>query len=72
MQFKIVADSSSDILDLTEVPFATAPLMIFTAEREFVDNAKLDVGEMVDHVVEIVGRGGAGLLGAGTGNQSHG
>ena len=53
---KIVADSSSDILDLTEVPFATAPLMIFTAEREFVDNAKLDVGEMVEFLSQYHGK----------------
>ena len=53
---KIVADSSSDILDLTEVPFATAPLMIFTAEREFVDNAKLNVGEMVEFLSQYHGK----------------
>lgn len=44
---KIVADSSADLLQLMHVPFAAAPLKIITAEREFVDDAALDVDDMV-------------------------
>lgn len=44
---KIVADSSANVLQLQNVPFAAAPLKIITAEREFVDDANLDVEEMV-------------------------
>lgn len=44
---KIVADSSADLLELEGVAFATAPLKIVTADREFVDDAALDVAEMV-------------------------
>ena len=33
---KIVADSSSDVLTLNEFPFASAPLKIVTAEKEYV------------------------------------
>ena len=43
----IVADSSADMLQMQGVPFAAAPLKIVTDTREFVDNAALDVGEMV-------------------------
>ena len=55
-KIKIVADSSADILDLTEVPYATAPLMIFTSEREFVDDAALDVAEMVEYMSQYNGK----------------
>lgn len=44
---KIVADSSANLLTLTNVPFASAPLKIITNEREFVDDAALDVVGMV-------------------------
>lgn len=55
-KIKIVADSSSDILDLTEVSYATAPLMIFTSEKEFIDDASLDVGEMVEYLSHYNGK----------------
>ena len=44
---KIVADSSANLLELAGTPFAGAPLKIITAEREFVDDATLDVAQMV-------------------------
>ena len=44
---KIVADSSANLLKLEGIPFASAPLKIITAEREFVDDATLDVAQMV-------------------------
>ncbi|MBR2080946.1 MAG: DegV family protein [Oscillospiraceae bacterium] len=45
---KIVADSSADVLELKHTAFAAAPLKIITAEREFVDDAALDVAAMVN------------------------
>ena len=44
---KIVTDSSSDVMSLSRVPFASAPLKIITAEREFVDDVALDAEEMI-------------------------
>ncbi|MBQ6799399.1 MAG: DegV family protein [Oscillospiraceae bacterium] len=44
---KIVADSSADVLELNGIPFAAAPLKVITDVREFVDDADLNVGEMV-------------------------
>ena len=44
---KIVADSSANILERKQIAFAAAPLKIITNEREFVDDAALDVGGMV-------------------------
>ena len=47
MNFKIVADSSSDVLRLPEVPFASAPLSIIAGDRTYVDTPELDVMGMV-------------------------
>ncbi len=44
---KIVADSSANLLTLEKSAFSTAPLKIITNEREFVDDAALDVDGMV-------------------------
>ncbi len=53
---KIVADSSSDVLALDGVDFASAPLKITTSEREFIDNAALNVEEMVSYLGGYRGR----------------
>ena len=47
MNIKIVADSSSDVLRLSEVPYASAPLSIIAGERTYVDDPELDVSGMV-------------------------
>lgn len=46
-KIKIVADSSANILNLNNIPFASAPLKIITDVREFVDDDKLDSNDMV-------------------------
>lgn len=45
---KIVADSAANTVALDTLPFAFAPMKISTADREFVDDAALDVAELVD------------------------
>ena len=47
-KFKIVADSSCDLLQLKHVDFAYAPMKVITAEREFVDDASLDLEGMIN------------------------
>ncbi len=59
MKYKIVADSSSDLLELEGVDYAYASLKLSTDEREFVDNAELDVDEMVDYFKSYKGRAGS-------------
>lgn len=49
---KIVADSSSDVLTLETVPFASAPLKIITSKKEYIDNHALDVSQMVNDLLE--------------------
>ena len=56
MNYKIVADSASDILTLGSVAFESAPLKIMTDEREFVDNSELDVAEMLTYLKGYKGR----------------
>lgn len=46
-KMKIVADSSANLLSLQQVPFASAPLKVIAAQREFVDDSNLNVEEMV-------------------------
>lgn len=48
MKFKIVADSSADLLTIPfDIPFESVPLKIITTEREYVDDAALDVHGML-------------------------
>ena len=56
MKFKIVADSSSDVLNLNGIDFESAPLKIITAEREFTDDEKLDVKDMVEFLSNYKGK----------------
>ena len=44
---KIVTDSSANILTLSDINFAVAPLKVITNETEFVDHNNLDVDAMV-------------------------
>jgi len=56
MNFKIVTDSSADILKLSNIPFESAPLKIITSQNEYVDNADLDVRLMVDELGKYKGK----------------
>ena len=59
MSFKIVTDSSADMTDFSKIPFASVPLTISTAEREFVDNKELDTLAMLDYLKKYKGRSGS-------------
>lgn len=47
-KIKIVSDSSSDLLMLDNIEFASSPMKIITAKREFVDNENLNVDGMAN------------------------
>ena len=47
-KIKIVSDSSSDLLMLDDIEFASSPMKIITAEREFVDDENLNVDGMAN------------------------
>lgn len=55
-KIKIVSDSSSDVISLSDVSYETAPLKVITAEKQYVDNAELDVEEMARELLAYNGR----------------
>ncbi len=55
-KIKIIADSSADLLKLSTVPFASAPLKIITADKEFVDDENVSLQEMVDYLLNYKGK----------------
>lgn len=55
-EIKIVADSSADIPTPTKVAFSSVPLKIVTAEKEYIDNADLDVEQMVNDLANYNGK----------------
>ena len=58
MKFKIVSDSSSNVLQFPGVPFASVPLTINTATAEYIDDERLDVARMVDEIKATKGKSG--------------
>ena len=55
-KIKIVSNSSSDLLMLDSVEFASSPMKIITAKREFVDDENLNVDEMANFFNEYKDR----------------
>ena len=58
MAFRIVADSSANVLSLPGVNYTTVPMKI-VADREYVDNEALDLAEMVAGLQQHKGRSGS-------------
>ncbi|MFQ9515046.1 MAG: DegV family protein [Eubacterium sp.] len=46
MKYKIVSDSSSNILTLKQIPFASVPLHIIVDEHQFIDDETVDLVQM--------------------------
>ena len=59
MNVKIVSDSSSNVFSLPEMPFASVPLKIIAGEKEYVDDARLDVSGMVADLKAYKGKSGS-------------
>ena len=55
-KIKIVTDSSSDILTVEGIDFESAPLKIVTTEKIYIDDATLDVEEMVNDLATYKGK----------------
>ncbi len=54
--YKIIADSSCDILTLDNICFQSVPLTIVTDEKEYVDDSQLDCHTMLDFLASYQGR----------------
>ncbi len=63
MKMKIVADSSADLLKIDGVDYQSVPLTLRTAEREFVDDEKNNVYEMVEYLSHYKGKSGSACPG---------
>lgn len=59
MKIKIVADSSASMITAADGSFVSVPLTLRTDEREFVDNADLDINEMTDYLASYSGKSGS-------------
>lgn len=57
--YKIVADSSVDLLSISDIPFASVPLTIVTSEKRYTDNDSLDVSEMLNDLAAYHGKSGS-------------
>ena len=55
MTYKIISDSSSDLLELSGAPYESVPLKIITDEKEYVDNTSLNVDEMISDLRQYKG-----------------
>lgn len=53
---KIVADSSADVLSIEQIAYASAPLVIRTTQKEYIDNADLDIAGMVQDLLSNTDR----------------
>lgn len=51
-EVKIVADSAADVLAITSVPYAVAPLKMIAKTGEYVDDENLEVENMIDDLAE--------------------
>ena len=60
---KIIADSSANLLSLSGAAFQSIPMVIHAGERDFLDNAQLDTGDMMDYLSTFKGRSGTACPG---------
>ena len=58
MNYRIVADSSANILSLPGQNYATVPMKV-NADREYVDDVQLDLAEMVEALRQHKGKSGS-------------
>ncbi len=58
MTYKIVSDSSSNILAMENAHFASVPMKV-RAEKEYIDNAQLDLAGMVQDLQNHKGKSGS-------------
>ena len=59
MKIKIVADSSANLRILEDNSLVSVPLTLRTDEKEFVDDASLNIEEMTDYLANYKGKSGS-------------
>lgn len=58
MKFKIVSDSTANIVKLEKVPFQSVPLKIRTDSMEYIDDENVNISEMVEFLKAYRGKSG--------------
>ena len=58
MKFKIVSDSSSNILELSGIAYSSVPLKIVAGNKEYIDDINLDLAGMVGDLKKHKGKSG--------------
>ena len=65
MKRKIVVDSAANMRAFAGVDFQSVPLVIRTADKEYVDDANLDVIDMAETLSTYKGKSGTACPGVG-------
>ena len=65
MEYKIVMDSAGDLRQMQDANFESVPLKILAGDREFVDDAAVNVEEMVEYMSSYVGKSSTACPSAG-------
>ncbi len=55
MTYRIISDSSSDLLELPGVAYESVPMKIITSEKEYVDDSALDLEGMISDLSQYKG-----------------
>ena len=58
MNYKLVADSSSNILSMEDPHYASVPMKV-RAEKEYIDDSSLDLAAMVEDLKHHKGKSGS-------------
>ena len=58
MKFKLIADSSCNIISMVNPNFGTVPMKVRT-DREYIDDANLDLAAMVEDLRNYSGKSGS-------------
>ena len=65
MKFRIVADSSADLVTAEDRSVISVPMKIMTDNKEYVDDESLDIKEMTDDLASYHGKSGSACPGVG-------
>ena len=65
MKFRIVADSSADLVTAEDRSVVSVPMKIMTDSKEYVDDENLDIKEMTDDLAAYHGKSGSACPGVG-------
>lgn len=64
MRYQIVSDSSSNVFGIEGINYTTVPMKIIAGEKEYIDNAALDVRSMVNDLKSHKGKSGSSCANA--------